>query len=445
MKRTSYLKHMLLIGQVLFLLFSMLSCSQEKTDSFTTFTIGTGGSLGSYYPTGMAIARIVNKKQEAHGFRLQEKQTPGSVFNIDAIMAGDMEFGIAQADRQYQAVNGLAEWKERGPQKDLRAVFSLYTESVTLVATKDSGIRTVQDVRGKRVDIGHPDSGIRQNSIDALDAAGIDWKKDIIVYGEKPDARADMYLHSKLDAFFHTVGHPNADIRFAVNSLPGARFIPLVNIEKLLSKYPYYSKTFIPIKLYPGAANKEDVETFGIRATFLTSANISDDVVYAITKTIFDDFESLGEYDPVLNTFKKESMLEGLMAPIHSGALRYYKEIGLQVPNDTAAIRPKYIYSDNFTFSWDAVSAPNIAGYKIYYKTDSTSPTYNGTGLLEGDSPIDVPVSEINSPKNPEIKIHGLKNNNVYHFVVTTYDNEGRESGFSKEMILIPTVRDQAS
>jgi TRAP transporter TAXI family solute receptor len=323
---------MLLIGQVLFLLFSIPSCSQEKTDSFTTFTIGTGGSLGNYYATGRVISRIVNKNQEAHGFRLHEKETPGSVFNIDAIMAGDMEFGIAQADRQYQAVNGLAEWKDRGLQKDLRAVFSLYTESITLVATRDSDIRTMQDLRGKRVDIGHPGSGIRQNSIDALAAGGIDWKKDIIVYGEKPGDRADMYLHGQLDAFFHTVGHPSMGIKYAVNSVPQARFIPLVNIEKLLSKYPYYSKSIIPIELYTGADNNEDVETVGVKATFLTSAKIPDDVIYAITKAVFDDFESLGEFDPVLNTFRKDSMLEGLTAPIHSGALRYYKEIGFQLP-----------------------------------------------------------------------------------------------------------------
>jgi hypothetical protein len=322
------MKYQLLICQVLFLLFSIPSCSQEKTDFFT---IGTGGFLGNYDKSGMVIARIVNKKQEAHGFQLQTKDTPGSVFNIDAIMAGDIEFGIAQSDRQYQAVNGLAEWKGR-PQKDLRAVFSLYTESVTLVATRDSGIRTIQDLRGKRVDIGHPGSGIRQNSIDALAAEGIDWKKDMIVYGEKPDDRTDMYLHGKLDAFFHTVGHPSQDIFFAVNSVPEARFIPLVNIEKLLSKYPYYSKSIIPIKLYPGADNKKDVETVGVKATFLTSAKIPDDVVYAITKAIFDDFESLGEHHHVLNTFRKESMLEGLTAPIHVGALRYYKEIGLQLP-----------------------------------------------------------------------------------------------------------------
>jgi len=442
MNRTSYVKHMLVISQVLFLLFSIPSCSQEKT---VYLTIGTGGSLGNYYPTGRAIARIVNKKQEAHGFRLQEKETPGSVFNIDAIMAGDIEFGIAQADRQYQAVNGLAEWKSRGPQKDLRAVFSLYTESVTLVATRDSGMRTIQDLRGKRVDIGHPDSGIRQNSIDALAAAGIDWKKDITVYGEKPDNRTNMYLHGKLDAFFHTVAHPSTDIKFAANSVPEARFIPLVNIEKLLSKHPYYSKSFIPIELYPSAYNKQDVETVGIKATFLTSAKVPDDVVYAITKAILDDFESVGEHDPVMNTFRKESMLEGITAPIHAGALRYYKEIGLQLPDGYAAMMTEYIYASSFTLRWDAASAPDIAGYKIYYKTDSTAPTYNGTGLSEGNSPIDVPISKLDNPNSPEIKIHGLRNNNVYHFVLTTYDNEGRESGFSKEMIVIPTVRDQAS
>jgi len=365
---------MLLIGQVLFLLFSIPSCSQEKT---VFFTIGTGGSLGNYYPTGRAIARIVNKKKEAHGFRLQEKETPGSVFNIDAIMAGDIEFGIAQADRQYQAVNGLAEWKGRGPQKDLRAVFSLYTESVTLVATRDSDIRTIQDLRGKRVDIGHPGSGIRQNSIDALAAAGIDWKKDIIVYGEKPDDRADMYLHGQLDAFFHTVGHPSTGIRFAENSVPGARFIPLVNIEKLLSKYPYYSKSIIPIELYPLADNKENVETFGVKATFVTSSKIPDDVVYTITKAIFDDFESFGKYDLVLKTFSKGSALEGLTAPIHTGALRYYREIGLQLPPSLSVslVSTGVASGSKLDLVWKDTSS-NETGFIVERKTTEPEKTY---------------------------------------------------------------------
>ncbi len=326
MNRPSHVKHAFFVCQALFLLLSIPSCGQEKPDAFT---VGTGGIMGNYFKTGMAIARIVNKNQEAHGFRLQFEGTSGSVFNIDAIMAGDLAFGIAQADRQYQAVNGLADWKSKGPQEDLRAIFSLYTESATLVAGADSRIKSIQDLRGKRVDIGPLGSGLRQNAIDALGVAGIDWNRDIEVYQEGPDDRLRMLMHGELDALFHTVGHPSQDIRFATYSVRGARLIPLVNIEKLLSKYPYYSKSSIPIELYPRADNTRDVETIGLKAGLLTSSKVPEDVVYTITKAVLEDFNSLGEYDPVLRTFKKESMVEGLTAPLHPGALRYYEEIGL--------------------------------------------------------------------------------------------------------------------
>jgi len=329
MNRMNHVKQILLICHVLFLLFVIPSCSQEKSLSLT---IGTGGPGGKYSVTGQTIARIANKNREAHGFRLQDEYSSGSVSNINAIVAGDIEFGIAQADRQYQAFNGLAEWKEKGPQKDLRAVFSLYTEAVTLVAGRDSGISVIDDLRGKRVDIGLPGSGTRQNAIDAFDAAGIEWEKDIEAHEENLDVRLNMLMHDKLDAFFHTVGHPSKDIKFATYSVRGARFIPLVNIESILSANPYYSKSFISVDLYPLADNKKDVETIGVKAIFLTSAKVPDDIVYAVTKAVFDDLESLGMYDPVLKTIRKENMLDGLTAPIHPGALRYYQEIGLQAP-----------------------------------------------------------------------------------------------------------------
>ncbi len=329
MNLMSYAKQILRICHVLFFLFLVSSCSQEKIRSLT---IGTGGPGGNYQITGLAITRIANKNQEAHGFLLQDKASSGSVSNIDAIVLGDIEFGIAQADHQYQALNGLAEWKGKGPQKDLRAVFSLYTESVTLVAGRDSGIGTIHDLRGKRVDFGLSGSGTRQNAIDVIDAAGIEWQKDIEVYGERLDVRLNMLMHSKLDAFFHTVGHPSQDIKFATYSVRGARLIPLVNIEKILSTHMYYSKSFIPLELYPRADNKNDVETIGVKATLLTSTKVPDDIVYAITKAVLDDLESLGKYDAVLTTIRKEDMLDGLTAPIHPGALRYYQEIGLQVP-----------------------------------------------------------------------------------------------------------------
>ena len=335
MKRMSYVKLMLLICQVLFLLFVIPSCSQEKSsqEKSNSLTVGTGVAGGSYYLTGLAISSIVNNKQEAHGFRLQEKSSSGSVSNINAIVAGDIQFGIAQSDRQYQAFNGLAEWKEKGPQKDLRAVFSLYPESVTLVASGDSGLAAIHDLRGKRVDIGLPGSGARQNAIDVLDAAGIEWEKDIEVHEEKLDDRIKMLMHGRVDAFFHTVGHPSQDIKSATFLVGGIRFIPPVNIEQILSENPYYSKSFIPIELYPFAINKEDVETIGVKATFLTSAKVPDDIVYAVTKAVFDDLELLGYYSHVLKrTVRKENMLDGLTAPIHPGALRFYQEIGLQVP-----------------------------------------------------------------------------------------------------------------
>ena len=330
MNPTSYAKQLSLLCQVLFPAFLIASCSQEDSRSLT---IATGGVGGNYQVAGRAITNIVNENQEAHGFQLHVKTSSGSVSNIDAIVAGDIEFGIAQADQQYLALNGLAEWKDKGPQTDLRAVFSLYTESVTLVAGGDSGIRSMDDLQGKRVDIGLSGSGTRQNAIDALDAAGIDWETDIKAHEETLDDRLAMLMRSELDAFFYTVGHPNTDMKFATYSVRGARFIPLVNIEKILSTNPYYSKSFIPIDQYPLADNEKDVETIGVKAILLTSAGVSEEIVYAVTKAVFDNSESLIEYNLVLETFGEENMLEGLTAPIHPGALRYYQEVGIQVPS----------------------------------------------------------------------------------------------------------------
>ncbi len=329
MNPTSYVKQLSLFCQVLFPAFLIASCSQE----IRSFAIATGGVGGNYQVAGRAISGIVNENQETHGFQLHHKTSSGSASNIDAIVAGDIEFGIAQADHQHQALNGLAEWKEKGPQKDLRAVFSLYTESVTLIAGGDSGIISIDDLKGRRVDIGPSGSGTRQNAINVLDAAGIDWETDIKAHEEMLDDRLSMLMHSELDAFFYTVSHPNTDMKFATYSVRGARFIPLVNIEKILSTNPYYSKSFIPIDRYPRANNEKDVETIGVKAILLTSAGVSEEIVYAVTKAVFDDLESLAEYGLALQTFGKENMLEGLTAPIHPGALRYYQEAGIQVPS----------------------------------------------------------------------------------------------------------------
>ena len=296
----------------------------------TTFvTIGTGGITGVYYPTGGAIARIVNKKRKVYGIRCTVESTGGSVFNVNAVMAGDLEFGVVQSDRQFQAIKGMDEWKDKGPQKDLRAVFTIHPESITLVAADDAGIKSINDLRGKRVNIGNPGSGQRQNSIDGLMNAGINYEKDLKAEGVKAAEAPGLLQDGRIDAFFYTVGHPSGAIKEATAGRRKVHFVPITGVDKLLQKYPYYAKAMIPIKLYPGATNTKDVQTFGVKATFVTSAKVPDQVVYAITKEVFDNFEAFKKLHPAYQVLTKENMLEGMSAPIHPGAMKYYKEAGL--------------------------------------------------------------------------------------------------------------------
>ncbi len=295
-------------------------------------TIGTGGVTGVYYPTGGAIGRIVNKKKREYGIRVTVESTGGSVFNVNAVMAGDLEFGIVQSDRQYQAINGLAEWEDKGKQEKLRAICSFHPESISLVAATESGIKTVEDLKGKTVNIGNPGSGQRQNSIDALTALGINHESDIRAEGLKAAESPKMLQDGRIDAFFYTVGHPSGAIKEATSGRRKVSFIAVEGsgIDKLIEENPFYAKAFVPVELYPQAENTEDVPTFGVKATFVTSADVPDDVVYAITKEVFDNLEDFKKLHPAYAVLTKENMLEGLSAPIHPGAMKYYKEAGLK-------------------------------------------------------------------------------------------------------------------
>ncbi len=295
-----------------------------------TFTIiGTGGLTGVYFPTGGAIAQTINQKSHVYGIRCAVEPTRGSVFNVNAVMAGDLEFGIVQSDRQYQAWKGLAEWKGKGPQKALRAVFSVHPESVTLVGAQDAGIRSIQDLRGKRVNIGNPGSGQRQNAIDALKAAGLDYEKDIIAEGVNTAEAPKHLQEGRIDAFFYTVGHPSSAIKEAAAGKRKIFIVPLPAVKGLLAKHPYYAPATIPIRFYPGAANQRDVPTFGVKATLVTSAHVPAAVVYAMTKEVFDHLEAFKGLHPAYQELTRKGMLQALSAPIHDGALQYYKEAGL--------------------------------------------------------------------------------------------------------------------
>lgn len=292
-------------------------------------TIGTGGLTGVYYPTGGAIAKMVNAEPE-YQIKCSVESTGGSVFNINAVLSGDLDFGIAQSDRQYQAWNGLAEWEEGGPRKKLRSVFSIHPELVTLVAADDAGIRSLEDLRGKRVNIGNPGSGQRQNAIDALGNAGIDYEKDVQAESVKAAEGPGLLQDERIDAFFFTVGHPNGTIKEATAGRRKVRFVPIPDAARLIAENPFYAEAEIPIAFYEQAMNRQDVPTFGVKATLVCSVDTPEDVVYAVTKEVFDNLESFKTLHSAYQGLTKERMLEGLTAPLHPGALRYFEEVGLK-------------------------------------------------------------------------------------------------------------------
>ncbi len=321
---------------VMVVVFGAMACDQAPTQkaeapSQAFYTIGTGGVTGVYYPTGGAIARVVNKKRDEYGMRLTVESTGGSVFNINAIMAGDLEFGVVQSDRQFQAFNGSpnSEWDGK-PQKDLRALFAIHPESITLCAAVDAGINSVADLKGKRVNIGNPGSGQRQNSIDALTALGIDIDKDMQAESLKAAEAPGMLQDGRIDAFFYTVGHPSGAFKEATSGTRKVQFIEIVLPGSFYEKFPYYAPSVVPVTgNYPGAANKADVASFGVKATFVTAASLPDEHVYGLVKEIFEDFDSFKKLHPAYAVLTKENMLEGLSAPMHPGAEKYYKEAGL--------------------------------------------------------------------------------------------------------------------
>lgn len=307
------------------------ACSEKP--ELAVYSVGTGASGGVYQDAGRSIARSVNGQREVLGFSLDDVPSPGSAFNIDSVVDGTLDFGIAQADHQFQAYHGLSSWESQGAQSSLRSVLSLYTESVTLLAGADTEIRTISDLAGKRVDIGEPGSGTRLNAIDALEAAGMNWQSDIRVREEPSDERLASFIHGDVDAFFYTVGHPTREANFATYSVRGARFVQLEGVDRLLESKSYYSTSSIPVGLYPRASNLDDVQTFGTRATLVTSADVPDEIVYALVKAVHEKRDALGNYNEVLDGIQPSDLVSGLTAPLHPGAERFYREIGLELPD----------------------------------------------------------------------------------------------------------------
>jgi len=292
-------------------------------------TIGTGGVTGVYYPTGGSICRLVNKDKKEHGVRCSVESTGGSVYNINTIKAGELDMGVAQSDWQYHAYYGTNKFEKEGPFKKLRAVFSIHPEPFTVIARKDSGIKNLNDLKGKRVNIGNLGSGQR-GTMDVLMKAKGWTKEDFKLASElKSSERAKALCDNKVDAIIFVAGHPSGFIKEATTTCDSV----LVNItgpvvETLINTNPYYRSAIIPAGMYKG--NPNDTKTFGVGATFVTSSDISEKVIYTVVKAVFENFDSFKKLHPAFAHLKKSEMIkDGLSAPLHKGALKYYREVGL--------------------------------------------------------------------------------------------------------------------
>jgi TRAP transporter TAXI family solute receptor len=305
-----------------------ISLSAEKIKQYEV-TIGTGGLNGVYYPTGGSICRLVNKDKKRHGIECKIESTGGSVYNINTIRAGELEMGIAQSDWQYHAYNGTSKFKEKGPFKELRAVFSVHPEPFTVVARKDSGIKNLKDLVGKRINIGNPGSGQRGTMEVLMKAMG--WTKDTFKLTSelKSSEQSKALCDNKIDAMVFTVGHPSGSIKEATTTCESV----LVNItgeevEKLITDNDYYRSAIIPGGMYKG--NDRNTTTFGVGATFISSTKTPDIVVYTVVKSVFENFDKFKKLHPAFANLKKEEMIkDALSAPLHDGAKKYYKEAGL--------------------------------------------------------------------------------------------------------------------
>ena len=290
-------------------------------------TIGTGGVTGVYYPAGGAICRLVNKDRAKHGIRCSVESTGGSVFNINTIKAGELDMGVAQSDVQYNAVHGLAQFRD-GAFTELRAVMSLHPEPFTVVARKEANVRTFEDFKGKRFNVGNPGSGTRASMEELLNAMG--WKmSDFSLASElKADEQGPALCDGKIDGFFYGVGHPSANIQDPT-TVCGAKLISLTGpvVDQLVKAKPYYAYATIPGGLYPD--NPQDTHTYGVLATLVSSSKVPADTVYQVVKAVFDNFAEFKKLHPAFQALDPKHMIkDGLSAPLHDGAVRYYRERG---------------------------------------------------------------------------------------------------------------------
>jgi TRAP transporter solute receptor, TAXI family len=292
-------------------------------------SVDTGTKNGVYYLVGGEICELVNAGRFEHGLRCLTNASDGSLANLRTVRRGGVELALAQSDLQYQAYRGSGVFKEAGRDANLRSVFSLYTEPFTVLARRDAGIGSFDDLKGKRVNVGSPGSGQRGTLESVLTALG--WTmEDFTVASELgPEASAKAVCDGDVDAAIFTVGHPDQSISDAIKAC-GAILVPLGNdlVDRVLAAYPYYQRVTIGGGTY--ASNLDEINTFGVVATLVTSAQVSADVIAQVVRSVFENFDAFRATHPALKELDRGRMTHvGLAAPLHAGAVRYYREAGL--------------------------------------------------------------------------------------------------------------------
>lgn len=291
-------------------------------------TIGTGGVTGVYYPTGGAICRLVNKGRKEHNIRCSVESTGGSVYNTRTIRQGELDFGVVQSDVQAAAISGTGKFSEDGAYPELRALFSVHPEPLHVMARADSGIESVADFAGKKVNVANPGSGTRVLAETLLDYYGVSTDDFALVAELKSSEQAAALCDGKIDATIWAAGLPNGSSQEATSTCE-VKIIDLAGEgrDALLADNSAYAAAYIPGGLYPN--NPDDIQSWGPKATFVTSAETPDEVVYAVVSAVFENFEDFKKLHPAFARLQESEMVvDGLTAEIHPGALKYYQERG---------------------------------------------------------------------------------------------------------------------
>ena len=317
------MKKILAVALAALMLFAFAACGGKTNTDVTKLTMGTGGEQGTYYAYGGILGGVLKEKT---GITVNVVSSDGSKANILAIKGGDYQLGTVQSDVLAYAWQGSRSFEAEGAIDSFRVIGGLYAESVQLI-TVDPEIKTVADLKGKKVSIGAPGSGVYFNAVDVLAAAGL-TEEDIDPQYQDFGASADALTNNQIQAAFIVAGAPTP----AVVSLCKTKDAYIVPIDgeiskKLMETSPYYTEYVIPAGTYEGQT--EDVTTVTVKATLIVSASVSEDAVYNITKAIFDNAADIKHAKAA--ELSLENATSGMAAPFHAGAAKYFAEKGITV------------------------------------------------------------------------------------------------------------------